>query len=136
MNVKLIFYLSSKTGLCEKALRNELCSLNLNMRPALFATEPEALGTLLINAFDDVNIVFTVGGMSPTDKNGIENVLSKALADKQPDDLKRLKNPLSSRDGYLARKGGQLLIALPDDPEGITAIMNDVVRDYITKFTD
>ena len=136
MNTKLIFYLSTKTGICEKALKKELCELNLNLRPPLFATEPQALGTLLINAFDEVNIVFLIGAMGYSDRNSMENVLSKALADKEPDDLKKLRNPVGSDDGYLVRRGGQLLIALPDNPDSIRAIMNDVLREYIVQFTE
>ena len=133
MNCELIFYYSTKTNLCEKALKNSIKGLDLNFQTAIFATAPEKLGALIISVFEKTNVVFVVGGFS-SDKNGIENVLSKALANKAPDDLKKLKNPLSSRDGYLIRQGGQLLIALPDEPDEIEAIMSGVVRGYIETF--
>ena len=134
MNYELIFYLSTKTGLCEKALKNSISGLDLKLNESLFATSPEKLGELIIAAFERCDITFAVGGIS-NDKNGIENVLSKALAAKSPDDIKKLKNPLSSSDGYLIRQGGQLLIALPDEPEEIEAIFRGPLRSYILRFT-
>ena len=135
MNCELIFYYSTKTNLCEKALKKSICGLDLNFQTALFAASPEKLGELAIDIFGKTNVVFVIGGLSG-DKNGIENVLSKALAAKLPDDLKKLKNPLSSSDGYLVRMGGQLLIALPDEPAEIEAIMSGPLRCYIERFCE
>ena len=135
MNFELIFYYSTKTNLCEKALKKSINGLDLNFRTALFATSPEKLGELVIDVFEKTNVVFVIGGFSG-DKNGIENVLSKVLATKSPDDLKKLQNPLSSRDGYLIRQGGQLLIVLPDEPAEIEAIMAGALRNYIVSFCE
>ncbi len=135
MNCELIFYLAAKTNLCEKALESSLKSFKLKFRTSLFATDSDALGALIIDAFEKTNVVFIVGGLSQKDKSGIENILSKALANKNPDDLKKLKNPLSSTDGYLIRQGGQLLIALPDDPAQIEAIFKGPLKTYLESFT-
>lgn len=135
MNCELIFYYSTKTNLCEKALKKSIVGLDLNFQTSLFATSPEKLGELVIDVFEKTNVVFIIGGFSD-DKNGIENVLSKALADKFPDDLKKLQNPLSSHDGYLVRQGGQLLVALPDEPSEIEAIMSGPLRGYFERFCE
>lgn len=135
MNCELIFYYSTKTNLCEKALKKAIAELDLNFQRAFYATAPEKLGELIIDVFEKTNVVFVIGGFSG-DKNGIENVLSKALATKSPDDLKKLQNPLSSHDGYLVRQGGQLLIVLPDEPEEIEAIMTGPLKDYIESFCE
>lgn len=135
MNCELIFYYSTKTNLCEKALKNSIKGLDLNYQSSLFATSPEKLGELVIDVFEKTNVVFIVGGFSG-DKNGIENVLSKVLATKSPDDLKKLRNPLSSHDGYLVRQGGQLLVALPDEPDEIEAIMSGPLRNYLVRFCE
>ena len=93
MNCELIFYLASKTNLCEKALERILKNFELNFRASLFATESNALGEKIIDAFESSNIVFVIGGLNNNERYGIENVLSKALANKSPDDLKKLRNP-------------------------------------------
>ena len=127
MNCELIFYYSSKTNLCEKALKKSLAELDLNFLGSKFATAPEKLGEHVTQIFEETNVVFIIGGFTG-DKNGIKNVLSKVLATKSPDDLKKLQNPLSSRDGYLVRQGGQLLIALPDEPAEIEASMSGPLK--------
>lgn len=135
MNCELIFYLAAKTGLCEKALENSIADTDLNFQTSLFATSPQTLGSLIIDAFDKTNVVFLIGGLRINDNSGVENVLSKALANKSPDDIKKLKNPVSDCDGYLIRQGGQLLIVLPDEPEEITAILSGPVKNYLSDFT-
>ncbi|MCR5652548.1 MAG: hypothetical protein K6F88_01980 [Ruminococcus sp.] len=135
MNCELIFYYSTKTNLCEKALKKSLNGLDLNFQTSRFATSPEKLGELVIDVFEKTNVVFVTGGFTG-DKNSIENVLSKVLATKTPDDLKKLRNPLSSHDGYLIRQGGQLLIVLPDEPNEIDAIMSGPLRKYIQSFCE
>ncbi|MBR1731687.1 MAG: hypothetical protein IJ725_04570 [Ruminococcus sp.] len=135
MNCELIFYYSTKTNLCEKALKKSIIGLELNYQTSLFATSPEKLGELVIDVFEKTNVVFVIGGLSG-DKNGIENVLSKVLATKTPDDLKKLQNPLSSRDGYLVRQSGQLMVVLPDEPDEIEAIMQGPLRKYIESFCE
>lgn len=134
MNCELIFYLATKTSICERALESAIDGTDLNFQTSLFATAPQALGELIIDAYDKTNVVFVIGGLID-DKSGIENVLSKALANKRPDDIKKLKNPLSDSDGYLIRQGGQLLIALPDEPEEIEAVMSGPIKDYLIRFT-
>lgn len=136
MNCELIFYLAAKTNLCEKALEGSLKHLNLKFRTSLFATGSDALGSLIIEAFEKTNVVFIIGGLSSKDKNSIENILSKALANKNPDDLKKLKNPLSNEDGYLVRQGGQLLIVLPDKPDELEAILKGPLNSYLQSFTE
>ncbi len=136
MNCELIFYLATKTNLCEKALEKSLKSFELNFRTSLFATESDSLGSLVIDAFEKTNVVFIVGGLSVKDKSGIENVLSKALANKSPDDIKKLKNPSGGYDGYLVRQGGQLLVVLPDKPEEIESFFGEPLKGYLEKFTD
>ncbi len=135
MNGELIFYLANKTHLCEKALEGALGNTGIMLRKSRYATTPEKLGELIIDAFENANIVFTAGGLKFSDENGIESVLSRALAGKDFDDLKKLKNSVSSEDGYLVRVGGQLLVALPDEPEEIDALLSGELRGYLERFT-
>lgn len=136
MNCELIFYLAKKTNLCEKALEASLKDINLKFRTSLFATSSESLGELVIEAFEKTNVVFILGGLGADGKSSIENVLSKALANKHPDDLKKLKNPLSSADGYLIRQGGQLMVVLPDEPRELEAVIDGPLKTYLLNFTE
>lgn len=135
MNCEVIFYLAKKTNLCEKAVVSAVSDLSLRFNPAKYATEPPKLGKIVIDAFERSDLLFIVGGLTAFDSKGIENVLSRALAVKEPDDLKKLKNPISSCDGYLVRKGRQLMIVLPDEPNAIEAIMSAELRSYLVDFT-
>lgn len=135
MNCEVIFYLAAKTNLCEKELKKSINGLDLNFTDAFFATEPQTLGNLIIDKFENSNVVFVIGGLTG-EKTGIENVLSRALAGKSPDDLKKLRNPLSPHDGYLIRQGGQLLVVLPDSPDEIREILSAELKGYLEQFTD
>lgn len=135
MNCELVFYLATKTNLCEKAVTECVSDMNLRLSPAKYATTPSKLGELVIDAFERADVLIIVGGLSSIDSKGIENVLSRALAGKNPDELKKLKNPLSPCDGYLVRKGSQLMIVLPDEPNAVRAIMSGGLERYLTDFT-
>lgn len=135
MNCEIIFYLARKTGLCEKTLKKQIGDIRLHNHQSCFATTPQSLGTHVINSLEKSNVVFIVGGIDNGSKTGIENVLSKALACKRPDDLKKLKNPLSYNDGYLVRQGRQLLVVLPDEPEEIEAMFQGALKEYLRDFT-
>lgn len=135
MNCEIIFYLARKTGLCEKTLKKEIADLNIHPHTSFFATTPESLGTHIINSLERSNVVFITGGLGSFGKIGIENVLSKALAYKMPDDIKKLKNPLSSNDGYIIRQGGQLIVVLPDEPQEIQAVFSDSLMGYLKAFS-
>lgn len=135
MNCELIFYLAAKTNLCEKSLEKSLRNLDLNFQTSLFATESNDLGSLIIDAFEKTNVVFVIGGLSSKDESGIVNILSKALANKSPDDLKKLKNINGGDDGYLIRQGGQLLITLPDNPSEIEMFFEGPLKKYLESFT-
>lgn len=135
MNCEIIFYLSGKTSLCEKAVIKGISQLNIHARASFFATDPQALGAHIINSLERSNVVFIVGGLGDCGKIGVENVLSKALAYKMPDDLKKLKNPLSSADGYIIRQGGQLMVVLPDEPGEIEAVFSGSLRTYLEAFS-
>lgn len=135
MNCELVFYLATKTHFCEKAVTDSVSQMNLRFNPAKYATTPSKLGELVIDAFERSDILFIVGGLTSFDSKGIESVLSRALADKEPDDIRKLKNPLSSCDGYLVRKGSQLIIVLPDEPSEVRAIMSGELENYLADFT-
>lgn len=136
MNCELIFYLAKKTSICERVLKKQLTSFNISLTKTLFATGSIQLGTLLCNTFEHCNLCFIIGGLEFSDKQGIKNVLSKALAYENLDDIKKIENPNSYQDGYIFRHGKQLIVVLPDEPQDITAMLKPPLKNYLLDFSE
>lgn len=133
MNCHIIFYMAKKTSLCEKALKKSIDTFSIHSEKTIFATSPKQLGSSLINALSVSNIVFTVGGLSDFDEASIENVFSNALSKHPEAEVKKLRNTISDNHGYLITQGCQAIIALPDEPDEISNILNKSVQEYLQK---
>ena len=136
MNCQLIFYLANKTGICERVLKKQLTSCNINLTKTFFATGSIQLGTILCDAFKECGLCFIVGGLEFSDKYGIKNVMSKALANQELDDMKRIENPNNYQDGFIFRSKGQLIAVLPDNPDDIAAMLDSPLREYLMDFSE
>lgn len=136
MNCELIFYLARKTSLCEKTLKKVLNSFNLNLKNTSFAADPQLLGNLICKGFADSRILFISGGLEFSDAQGIKNVLSKALAFESLDDIKKIENPNGFQDGYLFRRGNQLLLVFPDEPKDIEQMFKEPLFSYLRQFCE
>lgn len=133
MNSRIVFYTAAKTSYCEKTLRRCAAGLDVSVSGARYATESQSLGAQLIEAFDDCDIVFVIGGLDFTDRRCVRTVLSNAVSRRQPDEIKRIKNEGGS-DACLIRSGGQLLVLLPDDPEQLEHLLKGVLAQYLRVF--
>lgn len=122
MKCDLIFYLARRTSYCEKALKKQLEELNLEINQVTASTTPLMLGEKLIASLQRLNLVFIVGGLGFSGKNGLSDVLSKALSATKvtASDIKKLKNNLGKQYGYIIRCGTQMIVALPDKPEELS----------------
>ena len=136
MNCHIIFYMARKTGLCEKALHNSLESVKLKPQKTLFATNPRQFGENITSSLAEINLVFTIGGLYSADSQGIENILSSALSNRPPQEVKRLRNNISDYDGYIIRQDCQLIVVLPDEPEEITEFFKGPLNRYLQDFTE
>lgn len=136
MNCELIFYLARKTGLCEKTLKKVLNNFNLNLKNTSFAADPQTLGSLICKGFAESNILFVTGGLEFSDAQGIKNVLSKALAYEDLDDVKKIENQSGFQDGFLFRRGNQLLIVMPDQPKDMENMFKEPLFSYILQFCE
>lgn len=136
MNCELIFYLAKKTGMCERVLKKQLTSFNISLSKTFFSTGSIQLGTLLCDTFKHCNLCFIIGGLEFSDKQGIKNVLSKALAYEHLNDMKKIENPNGYQDGYIFRSGKQLLIVLPDEPDDIAEMLKEPLKSYIMDFSE
>lgn len=130
MKCSVIYYSARKTSYCEKALKKSFADCGLNLSAAAFAASKEALGTEIIKAFAQTDVVFTVGGLEFGDSRSVRDILSQAAKDSQPSLCRRLRNE-NGDDGYLLRAGRQLLVLLPDEPQQIEAMMRGTLSGYI-----
>lgn len=135
MKCQIVFYLARKTSLCEKALNKALSDINFKSTATHFAANPVQLGETLIFSLAQCNVVFTLGGLYSADSQGIEDVLSKALSECNPDEIKKLKNNLSDYDGYVIKKDCQLIVVLPDEPDEISHFFTGPLKNYLNDFT-
>ena len=131
MKSETIFYLAGKTSLCKKALESEMEKLGESVGACHFATEPKKLGEHLIKALENNSAVFIVGGLGSNYGDiSAENVFSKALGNNIPSEIYKLKNPVSSHNGYVIRKDSQIIVLLPDEPKEISQIFQCGLSDY------
>lgn len=136
MKSNLVFYLARKTSYCEKALKKTLSQINIELNNICASTTPVMLGEKLTDALSTCNLVFIIGGLGFSGENRLSDVLSRALATSkvQITDVKKLSNPVGKNCGYLIRSGRQLLVALPDNPEELKAMLSQELKAYIADF--
>lgn len=133
MNCRIVFYSANKTSYCEKTLRKALSGLDLKVTTALYATDSDSLGRQIIDAFSDCDAVFLIGGLGFSDRRSVKEIISHAISDKETDLCKRLENH-GGDDGFIIRRGGQLLVMLPDVPEQIEAVIGGLAGDYLKAY--
>ncbi len=134
MKCDLIFYLAKKTAICQKKLNKIFEGRNYELNTITAATSPESLGMQLSDDLECVNLVFIVGGLRDNDIRGISNVFSKALANSSTDIIPRkIKNPLGKFEGYILRSGRQTIVCVPDNPEEIEGMINEILLNYLDK---
>ena len=133
MKCNLVFYLARKTSYCEKALKKALAKIDTELNTVCASTTPLMLGEKLTEALKTCNLVFIIGGLGFSGENRLSDVLSRALATTKVEigDVRRLSNNVGKNCGYLIRSGNQLIVALPDNPEELTAMLSPQLKSYI-----
>lgn len=133
MKCDLIFYLARKTSYCEKALKKQLLELSLGINQVTASTTPVMLGEKLIESFNRCNLVFIIGGLGFSGRNGLSEVLSKALSATKvtSSDIRKLRNHIGKQYGYLIRCGKQMIIALPDRPDELSEMFTPALVNII-----
>ncbi len=133
MKCDLIFYLARKTSYCEKALKKQLEELGIDINTVTASTTPIILGEKLIASLSRCNLVFIIGGLGFSGKNGLSDVLSKALSSTKvtASDIKKLRNNLGKQYGYLIRCSKQIIVALPDKPDELSEMFSPALVNYI-----
>lgn len=133
MKCNLVFYLARKTSYCEKALKKALSDISIELNTVCASTTPLMLGEKLTEALSTCNLVFIIGGLGFSGENRLSDVLSRALATTKVKigDVRKLKNTVGKNCGYLIRSGNQLIVALPDNPEELSAMLSEELKTYI-----
>jgi len=130
MDCRIVFYSARKTSFCERALKKSFPELGLTISGVSFAIDANTLGAELMGAFRKCNITFIIGGLDFSDSRSVKGIVSRAVADSNIDECKKLKNE-NGEDGYVLRARNQLLVMLPDKPEQIEDIMQGPINRYI-----
>ena len=133
MKCDLIFYLARKTSYCEKALKKQLEEIGMGLYTVTASTTPLMLGEKLIASLGRCNLVFIIGGLGFSGKNGLSQVLSKALSATKvtTSDIKKLRSEAGKQYGYLIRCGKQMIVALPDKPDELSEMFSPALVEYI-----
>ncbi len=132
MKYDLIFYISKKTGYCEKHLRRLFSARQYEARSVTFASTPVDLGEKVCDSLRYCPLVIIVGGLrSPYDDN-LSTVLSRVLSNSglTLENMRKLRSS-GKTSGYIIRYRNQILLALPDEPRDIDAMLSDSVLRYI-----
>ncbi len=131
MKYDVLFYKSRKTSYCEKSLKSRLSEINMSPNRVLGSVIPTMLGETLCESLTLCNCVILIGGFSPSDKENLITVLSRAISNSGLglSNIRKLKGAIT--DGYIIKYDKQIIIALPDNPEEIKFILNDNVLDYL-----
>lgn len=130
MDCKIIFYTARKTAFCEKALHKSFSELGFVQTGTCLAVDRQSLGNLLIESFNECDVVFVIGGLGFGDYRSVSRIISNAVSDADIDECKKLRNE-NGDDGYVLKAQNQLLILLPDEPQQIEDIMQGPIRGYI-----
>ncbi len=138
MKCDLIFYLARRTSYCEKALKKQLEETGLGLNAVTASTTPVMLGEKLITSLGRCNLVFIIGGLGFSGKNGLSEVLSKALSATRvtTSDIKKLKSETGKQYGYIIRCGRQMIVALPDKPEELSQMFSPALISCIKSAFD
>ena len=131
MKYDLIFYISKKTGYCEKRLCRRLSSIGAEPNRIVSATSPTELGEEVTHGLRLCPLVIIVGGLRSLDDDNLENVLSRVFSNSALTLDNMRKITAGSLRGYVVRCKGQMLLALPDSPDAIDEILSDDLLRYI-----
>ena len=131
MKYDLIFYISKKTGYCEKRLRSILKGIDAEPNRVVSATSPVELGEEVTHSLRICPLVMIVGGLRSMEDDNLENVLSRVFSNSTVTlgNIRRITAGASV--GYIIRCKNQILLALPDDPDDIEAMLSNDLLKYI-----
>lgn len=137
MKYDIIFYISKKTGYCEKKLRASLKTVGGELNRVLLATSPSALGEETMKSLRTCPLAVIIGGLKSLDDDNLATVLSRVFSNSglTLSNMRRLtcEKGLS---GYVIRYKTQAILALPDDPEAIDEMLSEKLLNFLREKTE
>lgn len=136
MDCQIIFYMSLKTGYCEKAVRQRLSGSGFNVAAVSSAATVKDLGKGLADAVNKYDLVVIIGGLSKSGNDNIVQVLSHAFSRSNTNlKIKKMLNPNTKGDnGYILESGEQIILVLPDEPDSLEPMLSNSLIKYISTF--
>ena len=137
MKYDLIFYIAKKTGYCEKRLRPLLKTIGAEPNRIVGATSPSSLGDEVVHSLRLCPLAVIVGGLGCEGDDNLATVLSRVFSNSTLtlDNMRKItapgKNPGSDSVGYIIRYKSQMILALPDEPDAIDAMLTPDLLTYI-----
>lgn len=136
MDCQIIFYMSLKTGYCEKAVRKKLSYSEFNVAAVSSAATVRDLGKCLADAVNKYDLIVIVGGLSKSGNDNIVQVLSHAFSRSNANlNIKKMLNPnINGDNGYILESGEQIILVLPDEPGSLEPMLSNSLIKYISTF--
>lgn len=134
MKYDLIFYIAKKTGYCEKRLRRILNAIGCEPHRVVSATTPSLLGEEVTHSLRLCQLAVIIGGLRSVEDDNLATVLSRvfSIAGISLKHMRKLTTD-SGVEGYIIRYKSQMILALPDDPDDIEAMLSEDVLHYISE---
>lgn len=132
MKYDLIFYMSKKTGYCERRLRPFLTAIGGEINRVVGATTPSELGEEVTHSLRLCPLLIIIGGLRSTDDDNLATVLSRVFSNTNLtlENMRKLTAP-SGAVGYIIRYKSQMMLALPDNPDDIESMLDEELLRYI-----
>ena len=132
MKYDLIFYISKKTGYCERALRKALAQIAAEPNRIVSATSPTMLGEEVSHSLRICPLAVIIGGFGSSDDDNLATVLSRVFSNSTVglENMRKLRAE-SGSEGYIVRYKNQILLALPDSPKDIREMLGDELLEFI-----
>lgn len=131
MKYDVLFYKSRKTSYCEKVLSTRLNTINMDANRVIGSVAPTMLGETLCESLTLCNMVVIIGGFNINDDENLITVLSRAMSNSGLNLSNTRKLRGDNTNGYIIKYDKQIILALPDEPEEIEAILNDKLLQYL-----
>lgn len=132
MKYDLIFYISKRTGYCERRVRKRLAEIEGEPHRIVSATSPTALGEEVSHSLRLTNLAVIVGGLGTLEDDNLATVLSRVFSNTTLtlDNMRRLTAD-NGENGYIIRYKTQMILALPDHPDAIDEMLTPELLSYI-----
>ncbi len=131
MKYDILFYLSKKTGYCEKRVKKAFEKIDFDIRTVNSSVTPVNLGEQVCDSLKYCNVVVIIGGLYLNDDDNLSVVLSRVMSSSGLTLSNMRKLNCDNQNGYIIRYKNQVILALPDNPKAVESMLSDELLNYI-----